>query len=165
VRDSSDRSAPAGAARFLALGCIGLIAGTAPALAQDAGTADPQGQRVLGAVTVTDTAITEGSYKTERAASPKYTAPLLDTPRTITVIPSQVLQDNATASLADALRFVPGITLGAGEGGNPQGDRPFIRGSDRKIACSSTVCAISARNRAMSLPSIRSRWSRDRTAR
>jgi catecholate siderophore receptor len=119
VRDSSDRSAPAGAARFLALGCIGLIAGTAPALAQDAGTADPQGQRVLGAVTVTDTAITEGSYKTERAASPKYTAPLLDTPRTITVIPSQVLQDNATASLADALRFVPGITLGAGEGGNP----------------------------------------------
>ncbi|MFX8731520.1 TonB-dependent receptor plug domain-containing protein, partial [Acinetobacter baumannii] len=26
--------------------------------------------------------------------------------------------------------LVPGITLGAGEGGNPQGDRPFIRGSD-----------------------------------
>ncbi|WP_282877054.1 TonB-dependent receptor plug domain-containing protein [Pseudomonas peli] len=25
---------------------------------------------------------------------------------------------------------MPGITFGAGEGGNPQGDRPFIRGFD-----------------------------------
>ncbi|MFK9780991.1 TonB-dependent receptor plug domain-containing protein, partial [Salmonella enterica] len=28
----------------------------------------------------------------------------------------------------------PGITLGAGEGGNPLGDRPFIRGSDSSNA-------------------------------
>jgi len=118
-----------GTTRFLALGCIGLLTGAAPALAQEAGGA-AQPPKVLGAVTVTDTAISEGSYKTERPASPKYTAPLLDTPRTVTVIPAQVLQDNATASLADALRFVPGVTLGAGEGGNPQGDRPFIRGAD-----------------------------------
>lgn len=133
MRDLSDRTAAAGAPRFLALGCIGLIAAANPALAQDAGSAAGEAgtaPRVLGAVTVTDSAITEGSYKTERAASPKYTAPLLDTPRTVTVIPKQVLQDNATASLTDALRFVPGITLGAGEGGNPQGDRPFIRGAD-----------------------------------
>lgn len=133
MRDLSDRTAAAGAPRFLALGCIGLIAAASPALAQDAGSAAGEAgtaPRVLGAVTVTDSAITEGSYKTERAASPKYTAPLLDTPRTVTVIPKQVLQDNATASLTDALRFVPGITLGAGEGGNPQGDRPFIRGAD-----------------------------------
>ncbi|MCW1984942.1 UNVERIFIED_ORG: catecholate siderophore receptor [Sphingomonas sp. R1F5B] len=130
MRDSFDRAGAAGAAGFLALGCISLIAGAAPALAQDATAAQNPEPRVLGGVTVTDTAITEGSYKTERAASPKYTAPLLDTPRTITVIPAQMLQDNATASLADALRFVPGITLGAGEGGNPQGDRPFIRGAD-----------------------------------
>src|SRR5690606_13018063 len=32
--------------------------------------------------------------------------------------------------LADVLRTVPGITLGAGEGGNPLGDRPFLRGID-----------------------------------
>ncbi|MFD2780080.1 TonB-dependent receptor plug domain-containing protein [Novosphingobium pokkalii] len=164
MRDSVDRNGAAGAARFLALGCIGLLTGTGPALAQDS-TATAAQPRVLGGVTVTDTAITEGSYKTERAASPKYTAPLLDTPRTITVIPSQVLQDNATASLADALRFVPGITLGAGEGGNPRATARSFAARIRKTACSSTVCAISARNRAMSLPSIRSRWSRDRTAR
>src|SRR5690606_34183221 len=31
---------------------------------------------------------------------------------------------------ADALRLIPGITFGAGEGGNPQGDRPYLRGFD-----------------------------------
>jgi catecholate siderophore receptor len=54
----------------------------------------------------------------------------VDTPRTITVISRQVLDDTNSASLAEALRTVPGIALGAGEGGNPLGDRPFIRGTD-----------------------------------
>lgn len=120
---------------FLALGCIGLLTagGTAQAQeaqAQGAPAQDTPAPRVLGSVTVTDTAISEGGYKADKAASPKYTAPLVDTPRAITVIPAQLLADTATASLTDALRLVPGITLGAGEGGNPQGDRPFIRGSD-----------------------------------
>lgn len=69
-------------------------------------------------------------YKTERGASSKYTAPLVDTARSVTVVPQQVLKDTAATSLQDALRTVPGITFGAGEGGNPQGDRPFIRGFD-----------------------------------
>jgi catecholate siderophore receptor len=64
------------------------------------------------------------------ATSPKLTAALLDTPRAITVIPQAVLQQTAATSLQDALRTVPGITFGAGEGGNPNGDRPFIRGFD-----------------------------------
>ena len=83
----------------------------------------------LGATTVTGEQ-TDKSYQTEKASSQKYTAPLVDTPRSVTVIPQQVLQDTAATSLQDALRTVPGITFGAGEGGNPQGDRPFIRGFD-----------------------------------
>jgi catecholate siderophore receptor len=63
-------------------------------------------------------------------SSPKYTAPLRDIPRTITVIPEAVIQSTGSATLVEALRTVPGITFGAGEGGNPVGDRPFIRGSD-----------------------------------
>lgn len=63
-------------------------------------------------------------------SSPKYTAPLRDTPRTITVIPEAIIQSTGSATLVEALRTVPGITFGAGEGGNPVGDRPFIRGSD-----------------------------------
>ncbi|MFJ4393993.1 TonB-dependent receptor [Pseudomonas sp. NPDC089396] len=69
-------------------------------------------------------------YKVEKASSQKYTAPLVDTPRSITVIPQQVIKDTNALTLQDALRTVPGITFGAGEGGNPQGDRPFIRGFD-----------------------------------
>ncbi|MEJ5864337.1 TonB-dependent siderophore receptor [Pseudomonas farsensis] len=69
-------------------------------------------------------------YKVEKASSQKYTAPLVDTPRSVTVIPQQVIKDTSALSLQDALRTVPGITFGAGEGGNPQGDRPFIRGFD-----------------------------------
>jgi catecholate siderophore receptor len=69
-------------------------------------------------------------YQVNKAQSPKYTAPLVDTPRSITVVPQQVLKDTGAMSLQDALRTVPGITMGAGEGGNPQGDRPFIRGFD-----------------------------------
>ena len=69
-------------------------------------------------------------YKVEKSASQKYTAPLVDTPRSVTVIPQQVIKDTNALTLQDALRTVPGITMGAGEGGNPQGDRPFIRGFD-----------------------------------
>ncbi|KAF1052713.1 MAG: putative TonB-dependent receptor BfrD [Stenotrophomonas maltophilia] len=68
------------------------------------------------------------SYNVQKSASGKYTAPLLDTPKSVTVIPQQVIKDTGALTLVDALRTTPGITFGAGEGGNPAGDRPFIRG-------------------------------------
>lgn len=79
---------------------------------------------------VTVRAKSEAVYKVEKASSTKYTAPLLDTAKTINVIPAQALQESGATSLTEALRMTPGITLGAGEGGNPVGDRPFIRGAD-----------------------------------
>lgn len=84
----------------------------------------------LDATSVTGEAQDSTSYQVEKASSPKYTAPLIDTPRSVTVIPQQVLKDTGALNMQDALRTVPGITFGAGEGGNPQGDRPFIRGFD-----------------------------------
>jgi catecholate siderophore receptor len=60
--------------------------------------------------------------------SPKYTAPLRDTPQTVAVIPEQVIQEQAASSLRDALRNTPGITLTAGEGGTAPGDNLLIRG-------------------------------------
>ena len=62
--------------------------------------------------------------------SVKYTAPLVDLPQTVTVISQETIQNTASSTLMEALRTVPGITFGAGEGGNPLGDRPFIRGMD-----------------------------------
>ena len=66
----------------------------------------------------------------DQPVSPKFTAPLLETPRSVTVLPQALIDETAATDLADALRLVPGITFGAGEGGNPQGDRPFLRGFD-----------------------------------
>lgn len=60
--------------------------------------------------------------------SPKLTAPLVDTPKAITVIPRKIIEQTAATSLTDILRNSPGITFGAGEGGQPLADRPFIRG-------------------------------------
>lgn len=70
----------------------------------------------------------ETSYKTDVSESKKITAPLRDTAKTLTVIPQQVIRDTGAMSLTDALRTTPGITFGAGEGGNPNSDRPIIRG-------------------------------------
>ena len=52
----------------------------------------------------------------------------MDTPRAVTVIPQQIIEQTAAQSLQDILRTSPGITFGAGEGGQPLADRPFIRG-------------------------------------
>ena len=112
---------------FLALGCVGAIAFATTAQAQDGGS----GAR-LGGVTVTDTAIDEPVIKVEKAESPKYVRPLLDTPQTITVIGKETIQQQNLLTLRDVLSTVPGITFGAGEGGFGYGDRIILRGQDAK---------------------------------
>jgi len=112
---------------------MAITAGTAGHMVFAAEKADekaPSNVLSLGATAITGEAQDETSYFVEKASSSKYTAPLVDTPRSITVIPQQVIKDTGALNLQDALRTVPGITFGAGEGGNPQGDRPFIRGFD-----------------------------------
>ncbi len=61
----------------------------------------------------------------------RMTAPLLDTPQTVTVVPQQIIREQASSTVMDALRNVPGITFRAGEGG-AQGDVPYIRGFDAR---------------------------------
>lgn len=60
-------------------------------------------------------------------ASPRYTEPLRNTPQSVTVVTRQVMEDQGTTTLRDALRNVAGISLAAGEGG-AQGDNLTIRG-------------------------------------
>jgi catecholate siderophore receptor len=52
---------------------------------------------------------------------------ILNTPQSIDVIPLAVMQQQGVASLQDALKNIPGITLNAGEGGS-HGDTVNIRG-------------------------------------
>src|SRR5690606_14372687 len=81
----------------------------------------------LGTISVQGTGPIDG-YQAIEASSSKFTAPLLDTPRTVNVIPEEVIKDRGATALKDVLRTTRGITLGSGEGGTPMGDRPFIRG-------------------------------------
>ena len=78
--------------------------------------------------TIYTNATQEQGLKVDQSANSKFTVPLLDVPKSVSVISQQLIEDTNVTSLSDALRNVPGITLGAGEGGNPNGDRPFIRG-------------------------------------
>jgi catecholate siderophore receptor len=72
--------------------------------------------------------VTGANHKAQVSFNDKFTAPLLDTPKSVTVVSADVISQTGAVSLTDALRTVPGITIGAGEGGNPVGDNLFIRG-------------------------------------
>lgn len=106
-------------ASFLALSCVGSLI-SAPALANEADAAqDAPGGR-------TDIVVT-GRLATE-VESPKSTAPLVDTPQTITVVTQEALRQQNLLTLRDALATIPGITFGAGEGGGGYGDSINLRG-------------------------------------
>lgn len=106
-------------ASFLALSCVGSLI-SAPALATEADAAqDAPGGR-------TDIVVT-GRLATE-VELPKSTAPLVDTPQTITVVTQEALRQQNLLTLRDALATIPGITFGAGEGGGGYGDSINLRG-------------------------------------
>jgi catecholate siderophore receptor len=74
----------------------------------------------------------EAPYKADRLSSTKFTEPVLNTPRTETILTQQALEDKSATTLRDVLRSTAGVTLGSGEGGNAFGDRFFIRGYDAR---------------------------------
>src|SRR5580693_944796 len=72
-------------------------------------------------------------YKVDHLqASGKFPEPLVNTPKTVTVLSKEVLEDENTTSLKRAVLNTAGVTLGTGEGGNAFGDRFFIRGFDAR---------------------------------
>ena len=58
--------------------------------------------------------------------------PIVNTPKTITVLTKELLEDKDATSLKEVGRTTAGVTLGTGEGGNAFGDRFFIRGFDAR---------------------------------
>jgi catecholate siderophore receptor len=113
---------------------FGTAAVFAPAIAPAPAEAQTQSQAQaappvrLPSISVEGEKSAVQDYKVERVQSPKYTEPLVDTPQTITVIPRQVMEEQGVTSVRSALRYVPGVTAMAGEGGGPQGDNLRIRG-------------------------------------
>ena len=74
----------------------------------------------------------EAPYMAQRLASPKFSEPIINTPRSITVLTKEVLADKNATMLKEVARTTAGVTLGTGEGGNAFGDRFFIRGFDAR---------------------------------
>ncbi len=77
-----------------------------------------------------DEVVVEGELLRRDARGEKFTAPLLDTPKSVTIVPARLIEEQNATNLVEALRNVPGVTFNAGEGGAPQGDNLKIRGFD-----------------------------------
>jgi catecholate siderophore receptor len=60
-------------------------------------------------------------YKVHKSASGKLTEPLVDTPRTVTAVPKEVVEDKGARDIRELARSVPGLTIGSAEGGNAYG--------------------------------------------
>ncbi len=96
----------------------------APAISEPGQSAEPGSVESLQAVEVQ-------GQRMRAVSSPKFTAPLVDTPQTISVIPQTVFSQQGAASLADVLGNTPGITFLAGEGGHVSGSNSLVmRGFD-----------------------------------
>ena len=113
--------------------CSGVASGAPPSVspASSGEPGKPQGN--LEPIVVTADKNKSQAYKPDKVSSPKYPAPLRDTPKTITVIPEQVIQEQGARTLTEVLRNVPGISIQAGEGGgasNTAGDAFSMWGFD-----------------------------------
>ncbi|MGE3149449.1 MAG: TonB-dependent receptor [Pseudorhodoplanes sp.] len=80
-------------------------------------TASAQQTIPLDTVDVSGQPAGDGSYNASALSSPKQTAPLLDTPQSVTVIPQAIIQEQGARNLTEVLRSTPGITFDSGENG------------------------------------------------
>ncbi len=92
---------------------IALLSYPAPALAQHvAASGDDSTIIVIGA--------SEGYVATNSATATKTDTELKDIPQTVAVVTREQIEDQAHHNLADVLRYVPGVTIGQGEGNRDQ---------------------------------------------
>jgi catecholate siderophore receptor len=120
------RVAPASAGKLALPAAIGLALASlaSPSLHADAAVSAPKkGQEEVWVVGQLGERYLEAELSSEL-----YTADLVDTARTISIISADVIREQGADSLTDILSNVPGISIQAGEGGVPAGDQLSIRG-------------------------------------
>lgn len=102
--------------------------------AQDAGDTVPDGT-LLPTVNV-EGSVNQGFYGEIFAETAKGVmktdTPIVETPRSVSVVTQQQMQDRGARSLAQALQYTPGVT-GATFGNDNRGDWTFIRGFEPTI--------------------------------
>ena len=77
------------------------------------------------AVQATNPGGVTGYQATRTSTATKTNTPLIDVPQAISVVTKQQIEDQSAQSLADVVRYIPGITIAQGEGHR---DAPIIRG-------------------------------------
>ena len=106
------------------------VVATAP-LVQDTASsprtaADSAAARALSAVRVSADRASRTQYRvTQSRSSTRTLTPLREVPQSITVLGPEVLRDLGMQTMARAMEYVPGVTMGQGEGHR---DAPTIRG-------------------------------------
>ena len=70
--------------------------------------------------TIIVTGASDGYVASNSVTATKTDTPLIDVPQTINVVTREQLEDQAHHSLGDVLRYVPGTTVGQGEGNRDQ---------------------------------------------
>jgi len=76
---------------------------------------------------VTVIAPRDDAYRAQSTTTATKTdTPLRDVPQAVTVITDELIRDQAMQTMADVVRYVPGVTMGQGEGHR---DAPTIRGN------------------------------------
>jgi len=104
------------------LGAASLAAGAAQAQQTPAPSSGPDDQEPSGEV------IEVFGERLEQGLGTRYTAPLLETPQTITLVPREIIDQQNLLTMRDILSTLPGITFTAGEGGGGYGDGVNLRG-------------------------------------
>src|SRR5262245_66553726 len=64
---------------------------------------------------------TGGGYQATQSSMSRMPTPLLNTPQTVNVVTQKVIQDQRSNNMVDDMRYVPGVTFTAGEGGQQGG--------------------------------------------
>lgn len=92
---------------------------------QEAQAADAADAAEISGVTVI--APRDDAYRAQSTATATKTdTALRDVPQALTVITDELIRDQAMQTMADVVRYVPGVTMGQGEGHR---DAPTIRGN------------------------------------
>ncbi len=99
-----------------------LLAGCAIAVATPA-LADEQRDYLPGQIVVS--AERDGYGEDDGSTATRTPTPLIDVPQAVTIITADQMEDQGLRQLGDALRYVPGVSLGTGEGHR---DQVLLRG-------------------------------------
>lgn len=119
--------------------CTPALAGTPVCADQEAAEAQARAEAAAAAAAAAEAerraragtnpnADPDAPFKADTLTNSRVIGEVIDTPRTVTTVTSEVLKTTNTTSVRELARTTPGISLGFGEGGNAYGDNIYIRG-------------------------------------